>query len=307
MPRFSIIIPAFNAADTIGDTLSSLIAQTCPDWEALVVDDGSTDATREMVAQWASRDARIRLMGHPGNGPSDARNFAAFHRARGEILAFCDADDLWANTKLAEVALTMAPLGCDGAFGKVAFFSQNPSDARTLSNLPDGPLNIPKLMGENPVCTLSNLSVRREVFLISGGFDPSFVHNEDLDWLIRAVGAGVELRAMNSVQVWYRTSHGGLSSDLPAMRSSRARVLKTARRYGYASSPMTEAIYLRYLARRALRLDLGRAEALRLSLRGLWTSPRGFCSPARRGLVTALASIAAPFLPRSVRRALFSH
>ena len=63
MPRFSIIIPAYNAANTIGDTLSAIVAQTYTDWEALVIDDGSVDATREIVGQWTRNDTRIRLAG----------------------------------------------------------------------------------------------------------------------------------------------------------------------------------------------------------------------------------------------------
>ncbi|MBA85570.1 glycosyltransferase family 2 protein [Thalassobius sp. S69A] len=307
MPRFSIIIPAYNAANTIGDTLSAIVAQTYTDWEALVIDDGSVDATREIVGQWTRNDTRIRLAGHPGDGPSDARNFAAFHLAQGDILAFCDADDMWANTKLTQIAQAMVSPLVDGTFGRVAFFAQNPADARSLSNMPKTALSIPILMGENPVCTLSNLSIRREIFLLSGGFDRSFVHNEDLDWLIRAVGSGASLRGIDEVQVWYRASPTGLSSDLPAMRASRLRVLQTAQRYGYRPDSATEAIYLRYLARRALRLDLGRLEALRLSLDGLRQSPRAFCSPARRGIATALAAALAPVLPRALRRALFSH
>lgn len=307
MPRFSIIIPAFNAADTIGDTLTSIVTQTCQDWEAFVVDDGSTDTTRDVVAAWARNDARIKLVGHPGNGPSDARNFIAFHRAQGDILAFCDADDMWSKTKLAEVAGALLDQSVAGTFGQVAIFSHHPDDARSFSSLPAGDLDVATLMGENPVCTMSNLCVRRDAFVQSGGFDPKMVHNEDLEWLIRLVGSGAVLRGIDKVQVWYRSAHTGLSADLPAMRSSRARALKTARLFGYTPNRATEAIYLRYLARRALRLDIGRFEAMRLALRGLFLSPQAFCSPARRGIATAVAACTAPLMPRLLRRALFSH
>lgn len=307
MPLFSVIIPAFNAADTIADTLCSIIAQTHRDWEIIVVDDGSTDATREIVSAWTRNNPQIRLCGHPGNGPSDARNFGAFHLATGDILAFCDADDMWSNTKLAEIARVMASPLVDGAFGRVAFFTKTPEDAKSHSTLPTEPLSVPILMGENPVCTMSNLSVRRDLFVSSGGFDPSMVHNEDLDWLIRVIGGGARLLGVDQVQVWYRASTGGLSSDLPAMRISRTRAMLTARRYGYEPNRATEAIYLRYLARRALRLNLGRTEALRLALHGMIMDPRAFCSPARRGLATALGACVAPFIPSALRRALFSH
>lgn len=307
MPRFSIIIPAFNAADTIADTLGAILAQTCHDWEAFIVDDGSTDATREIVAHWERNDSRFRLVGHPGNGPSDARNFIAFHKARGEIMAFCDADDLWTNTKLAEVDAAMDDINVAGTFARVAIFTHHPKDARSLSAVPSAALDVATLMGENPVCTMSNLCIRRDAFVASGGFDPAMVHNEDLEWLIRVVGAGACLRGLDRLQVWYRSAPTGLSSNLAAMRSSRAQALLTARRFGYTPSRATEAIYLRYLARRALRLDTGRTEALTLALRGLLLSPQAFCSPARRGVATAIAACLAPLMPRPLRRALFSH
>ncbi len=307
MPLISVIIPAYNAAGTIAETLSSLVAQTFTDWEAIIVDDGSTDATREIVGCWTRNDARIRLVGHPGNGPSDARNFAGFHIAQGQILSFCDADDLWADTKLTEVAAALRTPETDGCFGRIAFFRNHVDDARSTSTVLQGALSIRALMGENPVCTMSNLSIRQEVFIRSGGFNPAMVHNEDLEWLIRVIGSGALLRGIDRLQVWYRASGSGLSSDLPAMRSSRARALQTARRFGYVPDRNTEAVYLRYLARRALRLDLGRAEALRLAALGLAQSPRAFCSPARRGVATAVGALASPFLPRPLRRALFSH
>lgn len=307
MPKISIILPAWNAAATIADTLRSITAQTFPDWEAIVVDDGSTDGSRELVARLAQDDPRIRPATHPGKGPSAARNHAALALARGEILAFCDADDIWSPTKLAEVAEALDDPQTDGCFGRIAFFHRVPADARSFSTVPDGMLTIPMLLGENPVCTMSNLSIRRAVFAASGGFDTTMVHNEDLEWLIRVVGGGARIRGIDRLQVWYRASTGGLSADLPAMRASRARALQTARRFGHEPDPAAEAVYLRYLARRALRLDLGGAEAMRLALQGLRTDPRAFCSPLRRGLATALGALAAPLLPRPFRRALFSH
>lgn len=307
MPRISIIIPAYNAATTIGATLAAIAGQTFTNWEAVVVDDGSTDETGTIVARMSEKDGRFRLATHPGKGPSAARNHGGLILAEGEILAFCDADDIWSPTKLAEVYTALADPTVDGCFGRIAFFNATPEDARALSTVPAGPLSIPMLLGENPVCTMSNLSVRRAVFAASGGFDTDLVHNEDLEWLIRVVGDGARIVGIERIQVWYRASAGGLSANLPAMRDSRARALATARRYGHVPDPSAEAVYLRYLARRALRLDIGGTESLRLALQGLRQSPRGFCSPMRRGLATAAGALVAPILPRALRRSLFTH
>lgn len=302
MPRFSVIIPAFNAAATLPATLASLHRQTCTDWEALVVDDGSTDATRAIAA---AAGPRVRLLANPEKGPSAARNHGAV-QAQADILAFLDADDLWAPEKLARMAEAFADPATDAAFAGIEFFRHQPGDSRVTSTVPPGPLRIGTLIGENPVCTLSNLCVRRAVFAASGGFDTKLVHNEDLEWLIRLAGRGARIIGLPERLVWYRTSPAGLSADHAAMREGRAAALATARRFGVLPDARAEAIHLRHLARRALRLDAGGLTALRLTAEGIATSPAGFLSPARRGALTALAALAAPALPRPVRRALFA-
>ncbi len=88
----SIIIPAHNAADTLAETLSSLLAQTDQCWEAIVVDDGSTDRTGSVASEFAARDSRIRLESQRQQGESGARN-AGIGLARYEWLLFLDADD----------------------------------------------------------------------------------------------------------------------------------------------------------------------------------------------------------------------
>lgn len=307
MPRVSIIIPAFNAQQTIAQTLDSLLAQTETDWEAYVIDDGSTDATPMIVRRYCKSDQRIVLATNPGKGPSDARNHGAKHLARAEIVAFCDADDLWVDTKLADVLAAFGKPATDAVFGRIAFFAKCPGNARTFSTVPSGALGIPTLMGENPVCTMSNLSVRRSLFLASGGFDPAMVHNEDLEWLIRLIGGGARIKGVDRLHIYYRTSPTGLSADISAMQDGRTRALATARRFGFDVDRAAEAVHCRYLARRALRLNLGGLTALKLALTGLLHSPSGFLTPVRRGAPTAVASVLSPLLPSPLRRALFAN
>lgn len=305
MPRFSILIPAYNAETTLAATLDSLRAQTCADWEALVIDDRSADRTRQIAARFARDDARIALVSNPGKGPSDARNSGAAG-ARGEILAFCDADDLWEPEKLADLAGAFDG-GAAALFGQIGFFNADPARLSTVSTVPAGAVTVPMLLGENPVCTMSNLALRRDVFEALGGFRADMVHNEDLEFLIRLVGEGHALQGLDRLHVRYRASTGGLSADLERMMQGRAEALKTARRYGIAPDASAEAIHLRYLARRALRLDQPPRLARRLALKGLALAPRAFLLPARRGLATAGAALIAPFLPAALRRSLFAH
>lgn len=306
MPYFSIVIPSFNAAATIRDTLAGLQAQSCADWEAIVVDDGSTDATCTLVRAAAATDARIQLVQNPGKGPSAARNFGAMEHARGEVIAFCDADDIWHPEKLAQLRAIFRQGAVDGAYGQIGFFRASPADASVFSTVPPQDLSIAMLLGENPVCTMSNFAVRRRVFTASGGFDEAMVHNEDLECLIRLVGGGARVTGANSLHTYYRTSVGGLSTDLDAMRAGRQQAIATAAGFGVIPSAASHAIHHRYLARRSLRLNAGRTYALKQTVLGILQSPRGFFSPFRRGGLTLAGAVLAPFLPGPLRRTLFS-
>lgn len=306
MPRFSIIIPCFNAEATLQSTLQSLSEQTFTDWEAICVDDGSTDATCRQIKIAMLRDPRITLVHNPGKNPSDARNFGALSISAGQLIAFCDADDIWSPTKLEDLDHTFADPTVQGAFGRIAFFKDTPADASVYSTLPGKDLSIDMLLGENPVCTMSNITVRKDAFVASGGFDAAMVHNEDLEWLIRLVGNGARVVGLPELHTWYRTSPDGLSSDLAKMKAGREQALATAADLGVTPSGQSHAVHQRYLARRALRLCHGRLDPLRYAIAGLAHSPKGFLFPLRRGGLTLAAAFCAMILPSRMSRQLFS-
>ena len=91
-PAISIVIPVFNAEDTVNECIESLKAQTFGDWEAVCVNDGSHDGSLEKLQRFAEEDARIRMFTQENAGPSAARN-TALDAARGEIVMFLDCDD----------------------------------------------------------------------------------------------------------------------------------------------------------------------------------------------------------------------
>ena len=100
-PLVSVITPVWNAAATLGAAVVSVRAQTEPDWEMLIVDDGSTDGSLALARRLAAEDPRLRPLALGANhGPAAARN-AGIRAARGRFIAFLDADDLWYPQKLA--------------------------------------------------------------------------------------------------------------------------------------------------------------------------------------------------------------
>lgn len=101
-PLVSIIIPTFNRANLIGETLDSVIAQTYENWECFVIDDGSTDETVKIVNLYVKKENRIKLLIRPSNrkkGASTCRNIG-LENAKGEYIQFLDSDDIISNNKL---------------------------------------------------------------------------------------------------------------------------------------------------------------------------------------------------------------
>ncbi|TVR27491.1 MAG: glycosyltransferase family 2 protein, partial [Nitriliruptor sp.] len=112
MPEVSIVVPARDVAAYVGDLLGDLRAQRFTDMEVLLVDDRSSDGTREVLERHAQADARFRLLDGAGTGPSDARNLALDH-AEGELLAFVDADDRVSPGYLATMHAAMRDSGSE--------------------------------------------------------------------------------------------------------------------------------------------------------------------------------------------------
>ncbi len=92
-PAVSVVVPAYNQARWLRDTLQSVASQTCNDWECIVVNDGSTDDTPAIARAFVERDPRFRLVNQPNGGVSAARN-RGLEEARGEFVMFLDGDDL---------------------------------------------------------------------------------------------------------------------------------------------------------------------------------------------------------------------
>ncbi len=128
MPTVSVIMPAYNAAATLPRALDSLLAQTYTDWEAVLVNDGSTDATAEIAGEYAARDSRIRLIHQENAGVSAARN-RAIENAAGRYLAFLDTDDWMASEMLAVLTDAAARSGAQAA---VCGYTMDWADGRSV-------------------------------------------------------------------------------------------------------------------------------------------------------------------------------
>jgi glycosyltransferase involved in cell wall biosynthesis len=187
----SVIIPALNASATLGRALDSVAAQTYPQWEAIVVDDGSDDDTVAFVERRGDPRCRVIRRATRG-GPSRARN-DGIAAAQGEFIAFLDADDEWLPEKLARqgaifardpavslVTCDMRSIYEDGSEGLSIFARQSPVEGETAWKT---------LLASSFVGT-SSVMTRRALLDQIGGFDPTLAVGEDQDLFIRLAMRG---------------------------------------------------------------------------------------------------------------------
>ncbi len=180
MATISVIIPTYNCARYIGESVESVIAQTSRPTEILVVDDGSTDGTADVLAPYASRIVVARV---PHGGYASARNHG-LARATGDWIAFHDADDVALEDRLgAQLEFLRRDPSCDGVFSDGARMDDGARLVpRALARqVADRPLTVADVFAGFPVYFQAAL-VRRAAFETVGGFEPALQIHPDMDY-----------------------------------------------------------------------------------------------------------------------------
>ena len=217
-PLVSVVIPTHNYAAFLGEALASVQLQNYAALEVIVVDDGSTDGTRELVLAHGSN---VRYIAQQHSGPATARN-RGVEAARGDLLAFLDADDLWVEGKLAcqTRGLESHP-EVDMVFGHTEeFFSAELSreERARIRLLPGHQLGL--LPGA--------MVVRRQAFDRAGGFDPRWRVGEFIDWYLRATGLGLTAVMLPDLVLRRRLHRSNLGRRERDARADYAAIVKVA-------------------------------------------------------------------------------
>jgi glycosyltransferase involved in cell wall biosynthesis len=286
MPGVSVVIPAYNAESTLAETLGSVFAQTYGDFEVLVVDDGSADATATVAA--ASGDPRVRVISVPNGGVSRARN-RGVEEASAELIAFLDADDLWEPDKLERQvsALEAEPQAGLCVTGAVRI----DTDGRLLELMPlrnSADVCRTLLLNAMAVGCLSSGMARASLLSDLGCFDTRFSQCADWDLWLR-ISAASEFCILDAPLVRYRTSGSNMSSNIGLLERDTFAVLDA-----FYASPLSvpyrslrSRVYGRYWMMCAgSYLHSGRLrDAMRCGLRGAFSDPtsltRVLGAPAR--------------------------
>lgn len=235
----SVIIPAYNASATIEQALRSVRAPRSVDLEAIVVDDGSTDATAAVVERWIRRDPRVRLVRQAHAGVSAARN-AGLAVARGEWLCFLDADDWLAPNALRRLlALAAANLQTGVVSGAAARVSEIgriwPYDGRDLTDAF-------AVLATHCALPIHSALVKRSIALELGGFDETLPSSEDWDFWQRVARAGHRFAQTRSRVAYYRARAGSLSRNLAQSAQHGLVVMRRA----HAADPRVRNVSPRY-------------------------------------------------------------
>jgi glycosyltransferase involved in cell wall biosynthesis len=210
-PLFSIVMPVFNGAKLIKETILSLQAQTLGDFELLVMDDGSTDNTAEIVQQLAATDPRIKLHRLINGGAPSARN-KGLQLAKGQYLAVNDADDLWPSDRLANQYTVLQEDDSRIVIGGVQRFSVNTANEKIwgyTTLLAANPLQgrdyVKFVLAQpaNHMAIFHTLCGKRSLIEKYGGWDETLASAEDWDFWLR-LAKSVPFYHIDKVMLYYR-------------------------------------------------------------------------------------------------------
>jgi glycosyltransferase involved in cell wall biosynthesis len=237
MKTVSVVIPIYNYGRFLREALDSALAQTYPPLEVIVVDDGSTDDTPQVLAGYGDRIRAIRQDNH---GVGAARN-TGIAAARGEYIAFLDSDDIWRPGKLES---EMARFAADPELGLVhcgaeSFDNHGKTISVSLAGL-EGWVAADLLSLDREVITTpgSGIVVPKRIAEEVGGFDPRLQPSEDWDFCYR-IAVRYRVGFVPEVFVRYRLHGGGIHLNVPKMENGMLKALEKAFQ---SSDPAVQAL-----------------------------------------------------------------
>ena len=204
--KVSIIVPCYNQANYLPETLDSVLAQTYANWECVIVNDGSPDNTDEVVQHYLVQDNRFKCIKQPNKGPAAARN-EGIENSYGEFILPLDADDLFAPTYLEKA---------------VAVFSQN-ADTKLvyckadLFGLEDGPWDLDDYNYDSFIwknCIFCSAMYKRSDYLKTGGYSLNMTHGlEDWDFFLSLLKKDDIVHCINETLFHYRVKEISRTKD----------------------------------------------------------------------------------------------
>ena len=235
-PKISVVIPAFNRGHIITETLDSVLHQTYNNWECLVIDDGSTDNTEDVVKSYSKQDARIKFIKRPKErtkGASACRNIG-IEESTGEYFQFLDSDDLLEKNKF-EIQIKELSLASENAIAtcKWGSVSLKIKNAKLYHGLPTyfcftQPIDLITTFGKRLTFFPCHVFlVPKEVIKKSGGWDEELIINDDGEFFSRIILASTEVIFCEKTYVLYRIGAGERITSSQKVEKGRLNYIKS--------------------------------------------------------------------------------
>ena len=231
MPQISVIIPAYNAEQTIQETIKSVQKQTLLDFELIVINDGSKDKTLEIVK--SIKDERLNVFSYENGGLPIARN-RGISKANGEYIAFLDADDLWTPDKLELQLAAFHKNPNAGVAYSWTYFMDVDEQGKALSFHPSALYSFEgdvyeKLLVSDFIQSGSNTLILKQAIDSVGEFDPALKSCEDWDYWLR-LSTRWHFVVVPKHQIFYRRSPTSMSSKVEVMKKAALIAMEKAYR-----------------------------------------------------------------------------
>lgn len=226
-PKVSVIIPTYNRAHLLlPRAVKSVLNQTFTDFELIIVDDASTDNTKEVVESF--NDSQIRYMRHEQNKGGGAARNTGIEKARGEFIAFLDSDDEWMKEKLERQIAAFSQ-----ANPRIGFIFCGMKTNTILNSSSYVSITSPTVYGDISTdvltgilgCHLSGLMVRRSTIVAIGGFDPILASSQDWDLMIRLSQISLVSSVPDILAVYHKHESHSITRNLEALIAGRERIL----------------------------------------------------------------------------------
>jgi teichuronic acid biosynthesis glycosyltransferase TuaG len=249
-PLISVIIPAYNVSEFIGETLDSVFSQTFQDFEVIVINDGSPD-TRELERVLQSFPSKLIYIKQENQGAAAARN-AGLLAARGDLVAFLDADDTWLPLFLEKQLELLNSNNADLVFADALLFGDSPLAGRTFMQVepPRGEVTPENLLSVKVTVLTSTVLARKAPIIEVGMFDVPMRRGQDFDLWLRLAKAGARFAYRREVLANHRIVESGLSGGTISQLKRTLTVLDAIKAKGLTPS---EEVALQWNMNRTLR------------------------------------------------------